>query len=239
MNTHTNNNTRAYEQGRGHRRGGKARMFANMNEGGRGPRGGHLGEGRGQGDERGRGRRGVSGLHGSGHLGSSYLGVGESRDHRFRGGRGRMFAGGELRLLLLSLVGEQSRHGYELIKAIEELTGGSYAPSPGIVYPTLSLLLDEGAIAQADDHSARKAFIATEAGRAELSEKAEGVKALLARLRMLAEAEDRHGSLPIRRAIDNLKVALRNRTNAESFDTETVHQIVDILDDAARRIERL
>ena len=60
------------------------------------------------------------------------------------GGRGRMFAGGELRLLLLRLIADESRHGYELIKAIEELTGGEYAPSPGVVYPTLSLLVDEG-----------------------------------------------------------------------------------------------
>jgi DNA-binding PadR family transcriptional regulator len=79
-------------------------------------------------------------------------------------GRGRMFAGGELRLVLLRLVAEQDRHGYELIKAIEELTGGEYAPSPGVVYPTLSLLVDEGLLAEVAGEGSRKAFTVTEAG---------------------------------------------------------------------------
>lgn len=53
------------------------------------------------------------------------------------GGRrgGRMFAGGELRLLLLHLVAEQPRHGYDLIRAIGELAGGEYAPSPASSTP--------------------------------------------------------------------------------------------------------
>ena len=69
-----------------------------------------------------------------------------------------MFGQGELRLALLKLVADQPRHGYELIKAIEELTGGDYAPSPGAVYPTLQLLADEGLIEEkADDTSARTA----------------------------------------------------------------------------------
>ena len=58
------------------------------------------------------------------------------------GGRRRMFDGGELRLVLLKLIQDEPRHGYDLIKEIEELTGGAYAPSPGVVYPTLSMLAD-------------------------------------------------------------------------------------------------
>ena len=60
-----------------------------------------------------------------------------------------MFEGGELRLVLLKLIADEPRHGYELIKAIEEMTGGEYAPSPGIVYPTLTMLEDMGLIAEA------------------------------------------------------------------------------------------
>ena len=66
--------------------------------------------------------------------GSGGWGGGRGRDRK------RMFEGGELRLVLLKLITDQPRHGYELIKAIEEMTGGDYAPSPGIVYPTLTLL---------------------------------------------------------------------------------------------------
>ena len=93
-----------------------------------------------------------------------------------RRGRGRMFAGGELRLVLLKLIADEPRHGYELMRAIEELTGGAYSPSPGTVYPTLSLLEDEGAIEEcldAESEGSRKAFAATEAGKAELVQKAE------------------------------------------------------------------
>ena len=61
----------------------------------------------------------------------------------------RMFESGELRLVLLKLIADEPRHGYDLIRAIEDLTGGEYAPSPGIVYPTLTLLQDMGLIEEA------------------------------------------------------------------------------------------
>ncbi|BEV01125.1 PadR family transcriptional regulator [Novosphingobium olei] len=156
------------------------------------------------------------------------------------GGRmGRMFAPGELRLFLLHLLGEQQRHGYELIKAIEELTGGTYAPSPGVVYPTLNLLVDEGLIAEVPGEGARKAFAATDEGRAELTGKDEAVAAIRARLEGLAEMRGREASPPVLRAMSNLKLALRQRAFAGALDKDTAHQIADIIDDAARKIERL
>ena len=65
-------------------------------------------------------------------------------------GRRRMFESGELRLVLLKLIADEPRHGYDLIRAIEELTGGEYAPSPGVIYPTLTLLQDMGLIEEAE-----------------------------------------------------------------------------------------
>lgn len=155
-----------------------------------------------------------------------------------RGPRGRMFAQGELRLLLLKLIGDDSRHGYELIKAIEELTGGSYAPSPGVVYPTLSLLLDEGMIAEKADDTPRKAFAITPEGEVELSERIAEADALIARLVALNEEDDAHRAPPIGRAVGNLFAALRGRAQS-GFDTETIHQVAEIFDEAARKIERL
>ena len=155
-----------------------------------------------------------------------------------RGPRGRMFASGELRLLLLKLIGDQTRHGYELIKAIEELTGGNYAPSPGVVYPTLSLLLDEGMIGEKTDASPRKAFAITAEGEVELSSRSEEADALIARLVALNEEDDAHRAPPIGRAVGNLFAALRGRAQS-GFDSETVHQVAEILDEAARKIERL
>src|ERR1051326_5989369 len=66
--------------------------------------------------------------------------------HRMRGGwrGGRVFDHGDLRLLILQLIAEKPRHGYELIKAIEEQLGGSYSPSPGVIYPTLTMLEELG-----------------------------------------------------------------------------------------------
>lgn len=155
-----------------------------------------------------------------------------------RGPRGRMFAGGELRLLLLKLIGDESRHGYELIKAIEELTGGAYAPSPGVVYPTLSLLLDEGMIEERADDTPRKAFAITPDGEVELSERSKEADALIERLIALNEEDEGHRAPPIGRAVKNLFTALRGRAE-EGFDGETVHKVAEILDEAARRIERL
>src|SRR5215813_5554288 len=85
---------------------------------------------------------------------------------QMHGGRGggrsrRMFDGGELRLVLLKLIADEPRHGYDLIRAIEELTGGEYAPSPGVVYPTLTLLQDMGLIEEAAGEEPRKPFQAT------------------------------------------------------------------------------
>ena len=159
---------------------------------------------------------------------------------RRSGRRGRMFGQGELRLVLLKLVADQPRHGYELIKAIEELTGGDYAPSPGAVYPTLQLLADEGAIAeQADDTSPRKAFVATEQGRQELSDKADEVAALFTRLSEHGERQHRGGSPHLFRAMGNLGSVLKNKARAGELDEDAVNHIVDMIDEMAKRIERL
>ncbi|HVR90966.1 MAG TPA: PadR family transcriptional regulator [Novosphingobium sp.] len=162
-----------------------------------------------------------------------------SRKHH-RGPRGRMFAGGELRLVLLKLIGDETRHGYQLIKVIEELTGGNYAPSPGVVYPTLSLLLDEGMIEERADETPRKAFAITAEGEVELSECSKEADALIARLIALNEEDDEaRRAPPIARAVGNLFSALRHRAQSGEFDRETMHQIAEILDEAARKIERL
>ena len=194
-----------------------AMAFAGRHGGGFGHGNGH---GRGRGDGEGWGS-----------------GWGEGGGGR-RGPRGRMFASGELRLVLLKLIGDDTRHGYELIKAIEELTGGNYAPSPGVVYPTLSLLLDEGMIEEKAEASPRKAFAITAEGEVELSSRAGEADALIARLIALNEEDDAHRAPPIGRAVGNLFAALRSRAQS-GFERETIHQVAEILDEAARKIERL
>jgi DNA-binding PadR family transcriptional regulator len=153
--------------------------------------------------------------------------------------RRRIFDSGELRLVLLKLVADQPRHGYELIRAIEELTGGLYVPSAGMVYPILTLLQDMGHIEEAAAEGQRKPFAATASGTAELAEKKEEVEALFARLAQLARLRERSDGGPVRRAMGNLRAVLVNRLDREGVQSETLHEIAAILDEAARRIERL
>ena len=98
-----------------------------------------------------KGRRGfpIAAMMASGNWGnwnSDFGGTFGSGSQFGGGGRGRrrkqrVFGSGELRLALLMLIGDEARHGYELIKAIGAMTGGNYEPSPGAVYPTLQMLL--------------------------------------------------------------------------------------------------
>jgi DNA-binding PadR family transcriptional regulator len=153
--------------------------------------------------------------------------------------RGRMFDGGELRLVLLKLIADEPRHGYDLIKAIEELTGGAYAPSPGVVYPTLTLLDDMGLIAEARGDGARRSFAVTEEGTAHLAEKAEEVAALFARLEALGEARGSDHSEAVRRAAINLRHVLANKARKGGLSGDQIDEIVGWIDELARRIERL
>lgn len=156
-----------------------------------------------------------------------------------RHGRGRrMFESGELRLVLLKLIADQPRHGYDLIRAIEELTHGTYAPSPGVIYPTLTMLQDMGLIEESGTEGNRKAFQATAEGRAHLADKAEEVDVLMSRLSGIGDDQRRAGGAPIKRAVGNLLSALWHRVTREDADENTLHQIAAILDEAAQKIER-
>ncbi len=186
------------------------------------------------------GRGGRDGFGGFGGFGGRGGPGGRDDDGDGRQRRGRVFAGGELRLVLLRLIADQPRHGYQLIKAIEELTDGQYAPSPGVVYPTLSLLADEGVISESEaGDGGRKLFAVTDAGTAELAEKEEDVAALLERLTRIGEREGRGKAPELFRAMGNLGNVLRHRMRQGGFDKAGLEAIVDIIDDAAKRIERL
>jgi DNA-binding PadR family transcriptional regulator len=154
------------------------------------------------------------------------------------GGRRRMFDGGELRLVLLKLIADKPRHGYDLIRAIEERTGGAYAPSPGIVYPTLTLLSEMGLIDEQLAEGARKQFAVTPEGTAHLVEHDAEVVAMLARLDALGAMRERTDAVPIRRAMHNLRSVLMSRLG-DGLDKERMLEATALIDEAARKIERL
>ncbi len=206
--------------GGGHRGGGQRGNF-----------GARFGMGRGWGGDFGDGIHidfgvGRRGGHGDGEGGG-------------RGRRGRMFGSGELRLLLLKLIADEPRHGYDLIRAIEGMTEGAYAPSPGVIYPTLTMLQDMGLIEEGPSEGARKPFKVTEAGREHLAANADEVAQLVERLEGHGSARAKGRSPHLGRAVGNLMAALRNRVSHEGWDEALVHEITAILDEAAGRIERV
>ncbi|TCZ65550.1 PadR family transcriptional regulator [Roseicella aquatilis] len=156
-----------------------------------------------------------------------------------RGGLGRFFAQGDLRLVILHLIAEKPRHGYELIKDIEERAGGAYSPSPGVIYPTLTLLEELGYVtAEAGEGGGKKLHAITEAGHAFLAVNRAAVEALLARME---EAGRLHGGGPapqVLRAMENLKLALRLRLARGPLSEEQANAVAAALDAAATGVER-
>jgi DNA-binding PadR family transcriptional regulator len=149
-----------------------------------------------------------------------------------------MFDGGELRLVLLRLMEAQPRHGYDLIREIETRTGGVYAPSPGIVYPTLTMLEELEQIQATASDGPKRAFALTSAGQAFLAERKGEAEAALARLDALRTETGRIEAGPVWRAMQNLKAVLE-QTLSGTEDKQKLFNAADLIDDAARKIERL
>ena len=130
----------------------------------------------------------------AGRGGRGRHGFGLGGRHGFGGGdmvrAGRMLATGDLRLIALALIAEQPRHGYEIIKVLEEKTDNWYSPSPGIVYPTLTWL-EEAGYATSQLEGAKKLYTITEEGRAHLAGNQDFVDAVLARLAAIGEKATR------------------------------------------------
>ena len=162
---------------------------------------------------------------------------------------GRMLAQGDLRLLALALIAEQPRHGYEIIKVLEEKTAGWYAPSPGIVYPTLTYLEEAGYIT-AQANGAKKLYTITDEGRAYLEQNRDIVDAVLGRLQAVGEragsmrrrfGAEGHDDGPkvsrlVRAALDNLREVAADRLKD---DIEAEAKVVDVLARAAAELRRL
>jgi DNA-binding PadR family transcriptional regulator len=176
--------------------------------------------------------------HGGRHRGMRGFGGPRGHGHRGPGGRGggRFFDQGDLRLVILSQIAEAPSHGYQIIKTLEERTGGVYAPSPGVVYPTLTMLEEQGLIEQSGSDGAKKLYAITADGRAALDQESATLKAILARLNDSAE----HGpgfSPRLFRAQGNLRMALRLRLTQGPLTPEQVDKITAALDAAAKAID--
>lgn len=156
------------------------------------------------------------------------------------GRRGKRFDGEQLRLLVLGLLEQAPQHGYQLIRAFAEKSGGAYQPSPGVLYPLLTMLDEQELIVKAEgDTGARRQFSLTDAGRAEVEAHRPAVEAAFARLAALAEMASRTDGAPVRRAVHNLRAAIVERLGRETVDDTLGFEVAKIIDEATQRIERL
>jgi DNA-binding PadR family transcriptional regulator len=198
---------------------------------------------------------GCDGRWAAGRGGRGRHGFGFGGRHGFGGGdmvrAGRMLATGDLRLIALALIAEQPRHGYEIIKVLEEKTAGWYSPSPGIVYPTLTYLEEAGYVtAQAE--GTKKLYTITDEGRAYLDQNRDFVDAVIERLAAIGskiarmrrrfgrdeEDDDRRGGgLPplVRAALENLREVAGERLEN---DADAEAKLVEILARAAQELKK-
>ncbi len=154
-----------------------------------------------------------------------------------RGGWGRRyFEHGALRILALALIAEKPRNGYEIIKAVEEKTGGGYAPSPGVIYPTLNLLEESGQIRPVEIDG-KKVFEITEEGQATLAANRKIIDAFEARFTESAEDAGPHRS-EIRRAVRRLIHAVREKFADGDMSAAKITTLVAAIDAAAEAVEK-
>jgi DNA-binding PadR family transcriptional regulator len=191
------------------------------------------------------------GGRGFGHFGKGFMDSGDMGGRAF--GMGRKLASVDLQLLILGLLADKPRHGYEIIKALDERSKGYYVPSPGMVYPALTYLEEIGhATVEAD--GARKLYQITDAGKQHLDSNRGTVEALFAqfgrvgermdRVRRAMQAEEtgeesvteneRRGSKELLRARRDLKVALAGKWDSSREEQQRIVEIlkratVDIL----------
>jgi DNA-binding PadR family transcriptional regulator len=149
-----------------------------------------------------------------------------------------MFEGGELRLVMLLLIEQAPRHGYDIIRELDQRTGGAYAPSPGVVYPTLTLLEETGLVETQATEGAKKLYAITPAGKEELDKNRGEAETALARLEALRKRGEATDIGPVFRAMTNLKAVLQQKA-LDAGDKAQLLAVADIIDEAARKIERL
>jgi len=181
------------------------------------------------------------GHQGFGHFGRGFMEGGGMGGRGF--GMGRKLSSGDLQLLILKLLDEKSRYGYEIIKELDERSKGFYVPSPGMVYPALTYLEEIGHATVAVD-GARKLYSITESGKEHLAKNLSTADALFTqfgrvgermdRVRRALDAEEggeepdheRRGSRELHRARRDLKLALADKWHSSREEQQRIAAIL-------------
>jgi DNA-binding PadR family transcriptional regulator len=177
-------------------------------------------------------------MRGFGLRGRHMHGLGAHGGRHRHGRSDRVFEQGDLRFVILKMISEKPSHGYELIREIEDRLGGAYSPSPGVVYPTLTLLEDLGYATVSQSEGAKKAYAITSEGLAALEENKAAVEAIFQRISAIAERAGGGPAPQIVRAMENLNVALRLRMQRGKLSERQIADVAAALDAAAATVER-
>lgn len=161
----------------------------------------------------------------------------KGRHKRWAWGGGRMFEQGDLKYVILQLLAEKPRHGYEIIKELEEKSGGVYAPSAGAIYPTLTLLEDMGFATSSQESGGKKVYTITDAGRAYLLENQSTVDDVFERLGEFGSAFFSDSMREVGKAFGHIARATFRASPEHLRDSETSRRILEVLQRASREID--
>lgn len=156
----------------------------------------------------------------------------------FGHGRERLFDAGDIKLVILKLLSEQPSYGYQLIKTMEERLGGGYTPSAGVVYPTLTMLEEEG-LATATETEGKKVYSVTPAGLEYLKANAARVEQLFERLEETGRGFRRGRSPEIMKAFMDLRGAVMSKVWRRGASPEQIKKIAEAIHKAAEEIDKL
>jgi DNA-binding PadR family transcriptional regulator len=170
--------------------------------------------------------------------GESRHGFGGGRERGFGRGGDRLFDAGDVRLVVLKLLAEQPSYGYKLIKTMEQRLGGGYTPSAGVIYPTLTMLEEEG-LASVLTSDNKKIYSVTGEGKEYLKANQPRIDELFERLDSAGRGFRRGRSPEIMRAFMNLRGAVAVRLHRESVTPEQIQKITEAINAAAKAIDEL
>lgn len=169
--------------------------------------------------------------------GAFWGGHGRGRGGPFR--RGRVFEQGDLKYVVLGLLAEKPRHGYEIIKELEERFGGSYAPSAGTVYPTLALLEDLGYATVVPEEGGKKVYSITPAGEKYLEDNKSAVEDIFERISEFGSSFLGESMMDVNKAFGRVARATYTTVPWQSGDKTVTSEIKRILEEAAAAIEEI
>jgi DNA-binding PadR family transcriptional regulator len=162
---------------------------------------------------------------------------GHGRGRGFR--RGRVFEQGDLKYVILQMLAEKPRHGYEIIKELEERFGGAYSPSAGTVYPTLTLLEDLGYASVTPEEGGKKVYSITPEGQKYLEENKSAVDDIFERISDFGSNIFGESMMEVNRAFGRLARATYRTAPWQSGDKSIAAELKQILEKAAEEIEQI